>query len=153
MGGTPRTYRSTVGAAADVMFSAPVGRHFRLGASWSVQAGLGNTDDCVVPQPVTPGSGCLTRLPLVTSWSALAGRDWQLSPSVSLRVYAGPSLVSVYRKTSYPYYWSSMGGVSGRVDVVIPGRPNVVASIRGALVPALPNASGTVAFGLGFGLH
>jgi hypothetical protein len=150
MGGTPRTYRSTVGGAIDAMFSAPVGRAYRVGVSWSAQAGLQNTDDCIVRDP---DSGCLTRLPLVTSWSVLAGRDWQLSPSLALRASAGPSLVSVYRRTSNPYYWSSMGGVSGRLDVILPGRANLVASLRGAIVPALPNASGTLAFGIGMGLH
>lgn len=153
LGGMPRTYRSSTGAAVDAMFSAPVGKRFRLGVSWSGQAGLQNTDDCILRDPGTPGSRCLVALPVVTSWSALVGRDWLLSPSVSIRASAGPSLVSVYRRTSSPYYYSSMGGVTGRLDFILPGRANVVASIRGALVPALPGASGTLAFGLGIGLH
>lgn len=153
LGGEPRAYRSSAGGALDAMFSAPVGKRLRLGISWSAQAGLQNTDDCILRDPGTPGSRCRVALPLVTSWSALVGRDWLLSPSVSIRASAGPSLVSVYRRTSSPYYWSSMGGVSGRLDFILPARANVVASIRGALVPALPGATGTIAFGLGIGLH
>ena len=153
LGGTPRAYRSSTGLAADAMFSTPVGERLRLGISWSGQLGLGNTDDCILRDPGSFEGGCRTRLPFVTSWSALIGHDWLLSPSLSIRASAGPSLVRVYRKTSSPYYWSSMGGMSGRVDFVLPGGANLVASIRGALVPALPGASGTFAIGLGMGFH
>lgn len=152
-GGEPRAYRSSVGAAADAMFSAPVGQHVRLGVSWAVQGGVQNTDECIMRDPGTPGSQCRVALPLVSSWSVLVGREWQPSSSVAIRAFAGPSVVSVYRRTSSPYYWSSMGGVSGRLDAVLPGRANLMMSLRGAIVPAMPNASGTLALGLGVGLH
>lgn len=154
VGGASGVYRSSLGGALDAMFSAPVGRHLRLGASWSAQTGLQNTDDCIVIDPSSIPSRCLVALPLVTSWTALIGRDWHLHRSLSMRASGGPSLVSVYRRTASPYYWSSMGGFSGRVDFIVRGPANLVASIRGAIVPALPNnASGTFAFGLGIGLH
>ena len=154
VGGASRTYRSSLGGALDAMFSAPVGRHLRLGASWSAQSGLQNTDDCVVIDPGSLPSRCLVALPFVTSWTALIGRDWHLHRALSMRASGGPSFVSVYRRTTSPYSWSSMGGVTGRVDFILGGPANVVASIRGAFVPALPNnASGTFAFGLGIGLH
>ena len=154
LGGAPRTYRSTTGVAGDVMFSAPVGKRFRLGVSWSGQSGLSNTDDCIQRDPGTPGSGCRARLPVVSSWSALVSRDWLPSPAMAVRTSVGPSRVSVYRtKALSPSYWSSMGGVTVRLDVILPSRANIVLSLRGALVPAFPGANGTLAFGVGFGLH
>lgn len=154
VGGASGVYRSSLGGALDAMFSAPVGRRLRLGASWSAQTGLQNTDDCILIDPSSTHSRCLVALPLVTSWTALIGHDWHLHRSLSMRASVGPSLVSVYRRTASPAYWSAMGGFSGRLDFIVGGPANLVASIRGAIVPALPNnATGTFAFGLGIGLH
>lgn len=154
VGGASGVYRSSLGGALDAMFSAPVGRHLRLGASWSAQTGLQNTDDCNAIDPSSIPSRCLVALPLVTSWTALIGRDWHLYRSLSMRASGGPSLVSVYRRTPSPSQWSAMGGFSGRVDLIVGGPANLIASMRGAIVPALPNnARGTFAFGLGMGLH
>jgi hypothetical protein len=154
VGSASQTYRSSIGGAVDVMFSVPVGSHTRLGASWSAQSGLQNTDDCVARGPTSLPGQCLVALPPVTSWTALVGREWLLDRRFSIRMSAGPSFVSVYRREASPSYWSSMGGVSGRLDLMVSGTANVVASFRTALVPALPsNASGTFAFGLGIGLH
>lgn len=154
VGGTRNVYRSKLGGALDAMFSAPVGRRLRVGASWSAQTGLQNTDDCVIVDPSVVPFRCLVALPLVTSWTALIGRDFQLHRSLSMRASGGPSLVSVYRRKPAPASWSTMGGMSGRLDFIVGGSVNVIASIRGAIVPALPNnARGTFAFGLGIGLH
>lgn len=154
VGGANRVYRSSLGGALDAMFSVPVGKYLRVGASWSAQAGLQNTDDCIIVDPDVSPVRCLVALPLVTSWTALIGRDWHLHRALSMRASGGPGFVSVYRRTSSPYYWSSMGGMTGRLDLIVQGRVNLVASIRGTLVPALPNSAiGTYAFGLGIGLH
>lgn len=154
VGGASGVYLSSLGGAVDAMFSAPVARHLRLGASWSGQAGLQNTDECVMIDPNSVPSKCLVALPLVTSWTTLVGYDKHLHRSLSMRVSGGPSLVSVYNRTRSPAYWSTMGGLSGRLDLIVGGAVNLVASMRGALVPALPNnATGTFAFGLGIGLH
>jgi hypothetical protein len=154
VGAASQTYRSRLGGAVDVMFSVPVGSHTRLGASWSGQVGLQNTDDCILSGPNSVPGRCLVALPPVTSWTALVSREWLLDRRFSMRMSAGPSFVSVYQREASSSYWSSMGGVSGRLDFMVTGTANVVASFRTALVPALPsNASGTFAFGLGIGMH
>lgn len=147
-------YDSGRGGAADIMFSVPVGRVGRLGVSYAAQSSLDNTDVCTVRGPFTPGKPCLKHHPLVTSWTAHVGREWRAAHRWSFRSYVGPSLVSVYRRDRSPSYWSTMGGASARADVVLRTPVNIIATMRGSLIPALPDRTkGTFAFGLGIGLH
>lgn len=150
-------YRSRMGVAADVMFSARVTRSIRWGISASVQTGLQNTDEC---EPSGPIGECLTTLPLLVSGTVLLGRVWNFNAqsSWSLRTYAGPSAIRVYRRSARlePDRWSTIGGATGRIEVVkhVATRLDVFATLRASLVPALPrDARGMHAFGFGVALH
>ena len=149
------TYLSALGGALDATWSAPIKGSLRWGASWSAQVGLQNTDECVI-NPMHSAGGCLKALPLVVSWTALLGRDWRTGSTWSVRTSLGPSLVRAYRRDRSPYYWSSMGGLTGRIDInaLRSSHIDVIASSRAAFIPALPRrARGTFAFGLGVRVH
>lgn len=148
-------YRSGLGGALDATFSAPMGQSLRWGASWSGQVGLQNGDDCLV-RLSNPELGCLKVLPLIVSWTGLIGREWRLGSGLAARTYVGPSLIRVYRRDRSPYYWTSMGGLTGRIDInaLRSSHIDVIASSRAAFIPALPRrARGTFAFGLGVRVH
>lgn len=150
-------YRSRAGVAADAMFSARVTQGIRWGISASVQSGLENTDEC---ERSTLDGPCLTALPLVVSGNVLLGRVWNFSAqsSWSLRTYAGPSLVRVYQRAALlvPDRWITMGGATGRVEVVKHAATHldVFATLRASLIPAMPkDARGVHAFGIGIAVH
>ncbi len=144
-------YRSEKAPAGDAMFSVPFGARLRWAVSFSAQAGLENTDDCIRTLPSGP---CLEPQPLVVAWSALIGHEWRSHSRWALRTFAGPSIVRLYENDRAPYRWVSMGGLTARIDVVSLQRVDLIASLRATLAPAMAQrARGTIAFGLGVGLH
>ena len=149
-------YRTRVGWAADAMFSAPITNSIRWGLAGSVQGGFPTGDDCI---RLIPNGACLTSQQLIASGTVLIGRVWQLgseSSTWSFRTYAGPSVVRVYVREGNPYRWITMGGATGRIEVVkhVASHLDLFVMLRGALIPALPkDARGTHGFGFGIGLH
>ncbi|MEQ1691862.1 MAG: hypothetical protein ABMA00_11280, partial [Gemmatimonas sp.] len=141
-------YSSAKAPAGDAMFSVPIGERWRGAVSFSAQAGL-DINDCTVR---VPGGSCLKPQPFVLAWSALFGHEWRARGGSALRTFVGPSLVQQLQQGTT--ISTTMGGASGRIDVVAALPVNVLFTIRATLAPALLlRARGTVAIGVGVGFH